>query len=254
MTGYLDGDGPRAFAHRGWHTGDLAGCENSMAAFGRAVAEGYRYLETDVHATADGVLIAFHDFRLDRVTDGRGRISALSWDEVRTARIGGREPIPLMAEVLASFPSTRFNIDPKTDAAVGPLVDLLRSSGATDRVGLGSFSDARLTSLRQALGTAVATSLGPRAVTRLSLASRFGGAPPAAGAVAAQVPVRYGLLPVVTPKFVAAAHRTGLEVHVWTIDDPAEMRRLLELGVDGLMTDRPDLLRQVLDERGEWRH
>ena len=129
MTAYLDGSGPRAFAHRGWHIGDLAGCENSMAAFRRAVDEGYRYLETDVHATADGVLIAFHDSHLDRVTDGHGRIADLRWDQVRRARIGGREPIPLMAEVLDALPNTRFNIDPKSDRAVGPLIDLLPSVG-----------------------------------------------------------------------------------------------------------------------------
>src|ERR1700712_799722 len=172
MTAYLAGSGPRAFAHRGWHVGDLAGCENSMAAFRRAVDEGYQYLETDVHATADGVLVAFHDNRLDRVTDRRGRISQLTWDEVRVARISGREPIPLMSEVLDALPDTRFNIDPKSDAAVGPLIDLLRTSGAVDRVGLGSFSDHRLEVLRGALGPGVATSLGPRGVGLLVAATR----------------------------------------------------------------------------------
>lgn len=251
MTAYLDGSGPRAFAHRGWHIGDLAGCENSLSAFQRAVDEGYRYLETDVHATSDGVLIAFHDSHLDRVTDGRGRIADLRWDQVRQARIGGREPIPLMAEVLAALPSTRFNIDPKSDRAVGPLIDLLRSSGAVGRVGLGSFSDRRLATLRQALGPEVATSLGPRGVGLLAAAARLRIAPKSV-AVAAQVPVRYGRLGVVNPVFLTAAHRAGLEVHVWTVDRAAEMHRLLDLGVDGVMTDRPDVLRTVLTERGQW--
>ena len=223
-----------------------------MAAFRRAVQEGYRYLETDVHATADGVLIAFHDHRLDRVTDRRGRISELTWDEVRMARISGREPIPLMAEVLAAFPDTRFNIDPKSDTAVGPLIDLLRASGATDRVGLGSFSDQRLEVLRGALGPGVATSLGPRGVGLLVAATRLRVRPPAGAAVSAQVPARFGQLRVVTPAFVAAAHSAGLEVHVWTVDDPKQMRVLLDMGADGIMTDRPELLRQVLADRGEW--
>ncbi|SDP32858.1 glycerophosphoryl diester phosphodiesterase [Nakamurella panacisegetis] len=252
MTAYLDGSGPRAFAHRGWHIGDLAGCENSMAAFRRAVDEGYGYLETDVHATADGVLVAFHDSHLDRVTDRRGRIADLRWDQVRQARIGGREPIPLMADVLAAFPTTRFNIDPKSDRAVGPLIDLLRASGALDRVGLGSFSDRRLTTLRQALGPGVATSLGPRGVGRLAASARLHITPRTPGALAAQVPVRYGPVGVVNPAFVAAAHRSGIEVHVWTINEADEMRRLLDLGVDGIMTDRPDVLRSVLNERGQW--
>lgn len=252
MTGYLAGSGPRAFAHRGWHIDDLAGCENTLAAFQRAVDEGYRYLETDVHATADGALVAFHDFRLDRVTDSRGRIRDLTWDQVRTARIGGREPIPLMSEVLETFPDARINIDPKSDRAVEPLIDLLRSSGAADRVGLGSFSDRRLATLRGALGPSVATSLGPQGVGRLAGAARLGRVPSPVQAVAAQVPVRFGVLPVVTVGFLRAAHQAGMEVHVWTVDRAAEMHRLLDLGVDGIMTDRPDILRQVLLDRGQW--
>ncbi len=252
MTGYLAGSGPRAFAHRGWHIGDLAGCENTMAAFRRAVDEGYQYLETDVHVTADGAVVAFHDYHLDRVTDRRGRIAELSWDEVSSARIGGREPVPLLTDVLRAFPETRFNIDPKSHAAVGPLVQVLRDCDALDRVGLGSFSDARLAALRRAVGPEVATSLGPRGVGRLLAAGVVGFPARAAPAKAAQVPVRFGRLPVVTPRFVRAAHRNGIEVHVWTVNDDAEMRRLLDLGVDGLMTDRPDVLRTVLLDRGQW--
>jgi glycerophosphoryl diester phosphodiesterase len=252
MTGYLAGSGPRAFAHRGWHIGELAGCENTMAAFQRAVDEGYRYLETDVHATADGVLVAFHDVRLDRVTDSRGRIKDLTWDQVRTALIGGREPIPLLSEVLGAFPDIRINIDPKSNRAVGPLIELLRTSGALDRVGLGSFSDRRLSTLRTALGPTVATSLGPQGVGRLAGGARLGMTLTAGPATAAQVPVRFGLIPVVTAGFVRAAHRAGIEVHVWTVDRAAEMHRLLDLGVDGIMTDRPDTLREVLTERGQW--
>lgn len=249
---FLEGPQPRAFAHRGWHTGDLAGCENSLTAFRRAVDEGYRYLETDVHTTADGVLIAFHDAVLDRVTDARGPVAALTFDEVRKARISGREPIPTMAEVLEACPDARFNIDPKSDAAVGPLLDLLHEARAVDRVCIGSFSDRRLRAIRGASGPALATSLGPREVGRLVQAAATGLRSRAARAIAAQVPVRYGRVPVVTPRFVRAAHRAGLEVHVWTIDDPATMDRLLDLGVDGIMTDRPDLLRQQLQRRGVW--
>lgn len=252
MTAYPGGPGTRAFAHRGWHIGDLAGCENSLAAFTRAVAEGFRYLETDVHATADGVLVAFHDHFLDRATDGRGRISKLSWNQVRTARIGGREPIPLLAEVLEALPDTYVNIDPKTDAAVGPLIDLLRTSGSSNRVGLGSFSDARLATLRTAVGPDIATSMGPREVGRLLIAAKLGLRPGNSSAAAAQVPVRFGRTTVVSPRFLTKAHGVGIEVHVWTIDDAAEMHRLLDLGVDGIMTGRPDRLRQVLIDRGQW--
>lgn len=222
-----------------------------MAAFRRAYQEGYRYLETDVHATRDGQLVAFHDMSLGRVTDGRGQIAELSWTQVRRARIAGTEPIPLMADLLEEFPDARFNIDAKADPAVGPLADLIRRTGSKDRVCLGSFSDRRLTSLRAVVGPRVATSMSPREVFRLVRAARLR-RPFATPAVAAQVPVAFSRATIVTRTFLDTAHRAGLEVHVWTIDDEGEMRRLLDLGVDGLMSDRPDRLRRVLAERGAW--
>ncbi len=253
VTGYLSGPHPRAFAHRGWHTGDLAGLENTAVAFERALAEGYRYLETDVHLTADGTLIAFHDTVLDRVTDHCGSVRRLDWSEVRRARIGGREPIPTLADLLHDFPAARFNIDAKSDAAVIPLAATIRAAKAADRVCVASFSDHRLHALRALLGPQVAMSLGPRQVARLVARSRL--IPMWArfrGAVATQVPVRSGRVRIVTPGFVRSAHRLGIEVHVWTVDQESEMNRLLDLGVDGVMTDRPDLLRAVLLGRGCW--
>jgi glycerophosphoryl diester phosphodiesterase len=155
--------------------------------------------------------------------------------------------------LLGDFPDARFNIDAKSDASVRPLVAAIQAAKAEDRVCVASFSDQRLRRLRELLGPAVAMSLGPRQVMRLvararqfPILARFG------TAVATQVPARSGMVPVVTPAFVRTAHRLGLEVHVWTINDPAEMTRLLNLGVDGLMTDRPDLLRDVLRARGQW--
>lgn len=222
-----------------------------MAAFRRAYDEGFRYLETDVHATRDGELVAFHDLSLGRVTDRPGQIAALPWADVRQARIGGTDPIPLMADLLEEFPDARFNIDAKADPAVGPLADLIRRTGTKDRVCLGSFSDRRLAALRAAVGPRVATSMGPREVFRLLRAARMR-RPFRTTAVAAQVPVAFSRVTIVTEAFLTTAHRTGVEVHVWTIDDEAEMRRLLDLGVDGLMSDRPDLLRRVLTERGAW--
>jgi glycerophosphoryl diester phosphodiesterase len=163
---FRDTPGHRAFAHRGWHTGDLAGLENTLLAFRRAVAEGFRYLVTDVHATADGVLIAFHDAMLDRVTDARGPVAALTYREVRRALIGGREPIPTLAEVLEACPDTHLNIDPKSDSAVEPLLDVLTQERTWERVCIGSFSDRRLAAIRRAGPRGLATSLGPRAPGR----------------------------------------------------------------------------------------
>jgi glycerophosphoryl diester phosphodiesterase len=247
---FLDWPAPIAFAHRG---GASEAPENTMPAFAHAVALGYRYLETDVHATTDGVLVAFHDDRLDRVTDRVGRIAELPWSEVAKARVDGREPIPLLEDLLGTWPDVRVNIDPKHDAAVEPLADVLRRTAAVDRVCVGAFSDRRIARARTLVGPALCTSAGPRQVAVLAaLARRARLRARGLTAPCAQVPPRAGRVPLVTPRFVEAAHRRGIQVHVWTVDDPAQMRRLLDLGVDGIMTDRPQVLQEVLRSRGEW--
>jgi glycerophosphoryl diester phosphodiesterase len=215
------------------------------------VGLGYRYLETDVHVTSDGVLVAFHDDRLDRVTDRAGIIADLPWSQVRLARVGGTEPVPLLSDILEEFPDARINIDPKHDAAVQPLVHVIRSLAAVDRVCIGSFSDVRIAQSRALLGPRLCTSLGPRSTARLAAASRGLGRPRYL-AGAAQVPTTVRGRELVGRRFIDAAHRCGLQVHVWTIDEAAEMSRLLDLGVDGLMTDRAELLRDVLRSRGQW--
>lgn len=243
---------PIAFAHRG---GAAEGAENSLAAFGAAVALGFRYLETDVHATSDGVLLAFHDQRLDRVTDAAGRVARLPYERVREALIGGREPIPRFEELLTAFPSARLNVDVKAEQAIVPLVAAIRSADALERVCVASFSGRRLTTMRAALGPRLCTALSPAEVVRLwRWSRRRAGAPPLlpAGAVCVQVPPALGRWRVVDERLVTAAHERGLVVHVWTVDDPALMRGLLDLGVDGIMTDRPAVLRAVLADRGVW--
>lgn len=246
---YLEHDGPVAFAHRG---GASAAPENTMLAFEDAVSLGYRYVETDVRVTADGVLVAFHDDDLQRTCGVRQRIGATTWSQLRDLRVDGREPIPLLEDILGTWPDVRVNIDCKTDAAVEPLVDCLQRTNSLDRVCLGSFSDGRLDRLRSLLGDGVCTSMGPRAVARM-----VGGSlapwrirPPRAPV--AQVPLRQGPIPVVTASFIEHAHQHGIAVHVWTIDDPAEMGRLLDAGVDGIMTDDTRALRDVFVARGIW--
>jgi len=247
---YLDSPLPIAFAHRG---GAASGLENTMTAFGQAVDAGYRYVETDVHATADGVLVAFHDQTLNRVTDRVGRIAELPWDQVRQAKVGGRESIPLLEDLLGAWPSLRVNIDVKADSAVGPLAEVIRRTNAIDRISVGSFSDRRTARVRAALGPRLCTSLGPRGVIRLRRASRRGlpGVGGTDGVPLAQVPARFGVT-VVDQRFVDHAHRLGMQVHVWTIDSPKQINRLLDLGVDGIMTDRIDTLREVYVARGLW--
>lgn len=246
---FLDWPGPLAFAHRG---GASEVPENTMPAFEHAVRLGYRYLETDAHVTADGVLIAFHDDRLDRVTDRTGMIAELPWSEVSKARIEGSEPIPLLEDLLMAWPDVRINIDPKRDEVAAPLAAALLRTRTVDRVCVGAFSDKRIAHVRELAGPDLCTSMGPREVARLLATSRR---LPGGGGVkspCAQVPTHQGRVPLVTERFVAAAHRRGVQVHVWTIDDPAEMTRLLDLGVDGLMTDRPQVLKDLLVERGTW--
>ena len=238
-------------AHRG---GAIEHLENTMPAFQACVDLGYRYLETDVRVTADGVLIAFHDPTLERVTDRRGRVELLTWPQIAEARIGGREPILRLEDLLGAWPDVRFNLDIKAAGVLAPLVRLVRKMDIADRLCLGSFSDARIAAARRLFGPDLCTSLGPRGVAALRLSSY---SPRAAGLVriqagCAQVPLQLGGRALVDERFVAAAHERGLQVHVWTVDDPAECAAMLDLGVDGIMTDRPAMLREVLEKRGEW--
>ena len=244
MHPFLDWPGPIAFAHRG---GASENPENTMPAFQHAVDLGYTYLETDVHATSDGVLVAFHDADLSRTCQRPGTIGSLPWREVSSARVGGREPIPLFEDLLGSFPDARVNVDCKADAAMAPLIASLKRLDCLDRVCVASFSDRRLRRLRAHFGDRLCSSMGPVQIAGLRSRARF----PAGGQIA-QVPVRFGRLHIVTPATIARAHATGYDVHVWTIDDPAEMHRLLDMGVDGIMTDRPQVLKDVLLERGQW--
>lgn len=244
-----------AFAHRGgaFHP-ELEGLENTLAAFRHAVALGYEYLETDVHATRDGVLLAFHDRVLDRVTDGTGEIAALTYAEVRGALINGSERVPTLAQLFDEFPDARFNIDLKAPAAVRPLAEFLEARSLHDQVLVGSFSGASLRAFRTLTRGRVATSAHPLEVVTflLSPSGRLADLLTRRKVDALQVPHRRGPVRVAGSWLIRKAHRAGKHVHVWTVDDPAEMRELLDRGVDGLMTDRTDLLKEVLVARGQW--
>lgn len=237
-------------AHRGGAllTANL-GIENTLRAFSAAVDLGYRYLETDVHVTADGALVAFHDEDLHRVTDVTGSISEFSLEEIRQLRVGEREPIPTVDELLETFPHINFNIDIKGDAAVRPLDEAIRRHGAERRVCVGSFSRSRIRLFR-ALQPRVPTAVSPSGVMAMR-AGMFR----TAGKVF-QVPLSHQVGPVtvdlVTPRSIARIHAAGMKIHVWTIDDPTTMHRLIDWGVDGIITDRPDLLKEVLRARGMW--
>ena len=289
-TAFLDYPRPVAFAHRG---GAAHAPENSWRAFEHAVGLGYGYMETDVQATLDGVLVAFHDRTLGRVTGRPGRIARMNHRDLATALIDGTEPIPVLEDLLGAWPDLRFNIDLKDAPAIGPLAEVLRRTGAWDRVCVTSFSASRLRAARRVFDRQVCMAASPigTAVVRLGVpraprdrtrpgrvkagrASRRGpgrgwlAGDPASGprqaaergahlALAdrlARTGVRCAQVPaqVATPAFVGRAHALGLHVHAWTINSPEMMRSLLDIGVDGIMTDETVALRDVLISRGEW--
>lgn len=251
---FLAGPYPRAFVHRGWHYDDLAGMENSLSAFRRAAREGYQYLETDVHATSDGVVVVHHDPVLDRTTDATGLVAQLPWSVVSRAKIGGREPVSRLEDLLEELPDALLNIDVKAERAIQPLIDTLRRMNSFGRVCVASFSESRLERVRRTAGDGVLTSMGTRAIARLWAAGRL----PAfvrgrrGQQRIAQVPASQGRLTIVDKRLITAARGRGIEIHVWTIDEPEQMHELIDLGVDGIMTDRPSVLRDVLRERGLW--
>lgn len=245
---FLDHPRPVAFAHRG---GLAHRPENTWPAFEHAVKLGYAYLETDARATSDGVLLAFHDPTLDRVTDRRGQVARLPYETVARARVAGTEPIALIEDLLGSWPELRFNIDVKHTGSILPLADTLKRTRAWDRVCVTSFSGRRLRGAVGAIGRPVCTAVTPAPI----VAARYGGRPGAAlaarlarsGALCAQVPER-----IATPRFIATAQELGMHVHVWTLNTREAMEHALDSGADGVMTNETVLLRDVLTQRDQW--
>ncbi|MFC4452259.1 glycerophosphodiester phosphodiesterase [Deinococcus sonorensis] len=259
---------PWILAHQG---GEDLWPSNTLLAFQQAAQLGVNMLDTDMHATRDGVLVLSHDETVDRLTDGQGRIRDLTLAQLKTLDAGYRFTpdggqsypyrgqgltIPTLDEALSAHPELPWTIEIKQDtpSIAEPFCAELRQRGMTGRVVVASFSDKAMQDFRRTCPE-VATSMTERELRPLVLLSKVGlsrlaGTP----GQLAQVPARSGSIEVVTPSFVRQMHALGVAVHVWTINDPAEMRRLLDLGVDGLDTDRPDLMRQVLQERGAAGH
>lgn len=245
---YLAGARFAAFAHRG---GGAEQPENSKRAFAAAVAKGYRYIETDVQATADNVVMVFHDDELAPLTNGKGVIASLPYSEVRQAKIHGSELLMTLEEALVTFPKTHFNIDIKNEHALEPTLELVGRMDVLNRVCLASFNDDRLAQIRQRLSRAICTGAGPRDVTALKLAS-WGLPFMRTYCQCAQVPLsEYGIT-IPTRRFIKCCNKRGIAVHVWTIDDAGDIRRLIRLGVNGIMSDRPSLLKQIAQEEGVW--
>ena len=256
MTSYGDHIGPLAIAHRG---GMALAPENTLAAFGRATSLGLTYLETDVQTTRDGHVVCFHDATLRRVTGHPGRVSDLDLADLRRLRVDGTDQIPTLAEAMASFPQACFAIDLKDEESIGAIALLLRAHPRwAERICVAGAWSRWLRRLQDE-APGVTTALGWRSLTTLIACSRGGVRPvglgqtgPTGGAFA-HVPMKLGRLPIHSDRVIARAHEIGVRVVVWTVDDPTTMRSLLDAGVDGIITDRPDVMREVLISRGEWR-
>ena len=240
------------------HRGGAGECpENTAEAFLTMVERGFCYLETDARATLDGVAVLSHDATLDRTVGVGGKVRGYTWREL--ARVRGREGRPAVMrvdEAFEKYPDAVFNIDAKSDDVAAPLARAIREAGAQSRVCVASFSERRLRRLRGELpGTA--SSLGIGAIARIVAASRarkgaarrrlLKGLPEAQ---VAQVPLSFRGVPVLTERFVASAHEAGIAVHAWTIDDVDVAARLLDMGVDGIITDVPTAMYEGLRERG----
>jgi glycerophosphoryl diester phosphodiesterase len=248
-VGYFDGVLPRVIAHRGLALGHA---ENTLGAFGAAVAAGAHLLETDIHVSKDGHAIVAHDPNLDRVAKRPGLVSDYTAKELASIDLGHGEGFPTLVELLEKFPEAKFNIDLKTPQVVNPFVDVIRNLRASDRVLVASFDEATRSQATSLLPDAVSSAttsviINGRLRSWMGLSASGWVIPPEVKAL--QVPPTYWGMSLVTPSFLRMAHSRDLEVHVWTINDPADMTRLLDMGVDGIVTDRADVAVGIISER-----
>lgn len=245
---FLDHPHPIAFAHRG---GALENEENTWPAFEHAVALGYSHIETDVRPSRDGVAVVFHDETLERMAGRPEAVADLDWaDLARVETLAGNR-LPRLDDLLAAWPDRFINLEPKSDASVEPIAEAVRRCNALHRICVGSFDQRRVERLRALLGPGLCWSPAHLGVARLWFAGW--GAP--AGDLpfpVVQAPPTWGGIPVVTRRLAAAAHARGIDVHVWTVDAEKDIDRYIEIGVDGIMTDRPSLLKDILQRRGLW--
>ena len=235
-------------AHRG---GSLEQLENSLSAFKNAWDLGYRYMETDMQASSDGVVYIFHDDRLERVSNGTGLFCEHSSAEIDKLRLNNGERIPRLSEALDALPEALFNIDIKRADGTKPLANFLNTHPQAHRVVAASFVGARLKQLKSLVKKPVPVTAVQNDIIRIMLIG-LGLPLRRPDVVAVQVPISHYGIPIVTKWFVRQCHKLNFKVHVWTIDDEKQMRWLIDLGVDGVMTDRPSLLKEVCLDKGCW--
>lgn len=242
MKNYLIQTGCSIFAHRG---GSLETSENTLESFQYALNIGSEYIETDVQLSRDGKVYIFHDDTLKRVAGIDKNFSDLPSHEIDTIKIFNGNAIPTLEEALERFPTTRFNIDLKTDLVAEPALKILKKHNAQDRVCIASFSDARIDLARKYIPS-ICTSMGPNQILQIRLGA-WNLINPKIISDCIQIPIyKYGIK-LVSKTMVDYCHANHLKVHVWTINDAKTMKKLISIGVDGIITDRPKLLRDVLN-------
>jgi glycerophosphoryl diester phosphodiesterase len=247
---FFDHDGPLALAHQG---GADEAVENSTEAFANAHRIGYRYLDIDLQVTKDDVVVAHHDDTLDRLTGFSGTVAERSWAELSEARLPNGEPLARFDDLCDAHPDANWNIELKTDHAIGATVDLIRRRGLGPRVCFSTFSDRRMWKLRRAVsGLGTSTSTPKYATLWLRISSFVSFVPYRTPAHVSQAPPVQTGITIIDERFVRRAHDAGVAICAWTIDEADEMRRLLDLGVDGINSDTPTTLKSVLEERGQW--
>lgn len=257
---FLTAEHPIRFAHRGSR---ILWPENTMYAFDRAVTDlGYRYAELDVRCSADGVPMVFHDQSLPRTTNGVGPVAEWSAADLGTLDAGYHFApgdgypmrgagirIPTLEEVYRTWPALHLNIDLKAAGIEWQVAEVIRRCDAEERSLIGSFHDQRIARFRRITRGGVAVSAGPTAAMAMYSASRVG-LTSRSTVAAYQLPYRVGVIQI-DARLIGAVHRAGAQVHVWTVNDPLDMHRLLGMGVDGIVSDRPDVLNAVVAERAQ---
>lgn len=255
---YFDLEHPVRLAHRGsrelWP-------ENTWYAFDRAVEDlGYRYIETDIRVTSDGVVVVFHDEDLQRCTNGVGKVADWRWEDLRHLDAayrfttddvdfplrGSGVGISRLDETFDRYPDVRFNIDLKAHRSEWPVAEVIRKMGKEDSVLIGAFSDRRVAKFRRITKGRVATSAGPRDAIAMYAASRVG-RPAPSRVDAYQLPHKTKAVSV-DQRLIDTVHGAGKQIHLWTVNEKSEMEKFLDMGVDGIVTDRPDLLNDVMAE------
>ncbi len=244
----LDGCAVLPFAHRG---ASLVAPENTMAAFAAAVSLGFNIIETDIQVSQSGTPYVFHDDSTLRMTGQAHPIADLSDAKIAQLRISGKHAIPTLAAVFEEFPDICFNLDAKSDTAPDAMARVIRRANAQARVCIGSFSDRRIARIKALLGGDICYGLGMASAARFFLASRSGICQKFS-ARCVQLPISYRGVQIVSARTIQYAHKVGLKLHVWTVNDAAAMTDLLALGCDGIMTDDCARLKTVMQEYGAW--